>query len=272
MNNFGIQPGEAITRIDCKDIAPRPDNRDLDAVVLKEMAESFESAGQTTPVIVRRLMDGRYELVDGHHRLAAKKIALQAHPDNPAHRSIDCIVRRLTDNEAEMQMLVANIQKSLTIAEKGRLYERIGIRVDELRASDPGQFSGMDRGAAIASCASRGGASVSKATVYRSINAAHAEEGTHEYAGMNPRQRKVVSRMRASARREAAAVLSEWGPEALDAWIDRIACNEAATEVEAAVRRIYSAASEIRRLEEKGVPLDLRTAHLVAAIEEIRNA
>ena len=110
---------------------------------------------------------------------------------------------------------MANIQKPLTQAEKGRLYERIGIRVDEMRADDPSVgFGDLDRGSAIASCASEGGTKVSKATVYRSINAAHAEDGTHEYEGMSERQRKTVSKMRKDERCEASRILKSQGEKA----------------------------------------------------------
>ncbi len=271
MDSFEMGGGESVSRIACNDIVPRSDNRPLDQSVIDEIAQSFEKVGQTTPVIVRRLMDGRFELVDGHHRLAAKKAAARLFPGNAEHREISCIIRDLTDAEAEIQMVVANIQKPLTIAEKGRLYERIGIRVDELRASNPLVFAGMDRGSAIASCASRGGASVSKATVYRSINEAHAEDGTHEYAGMNARQRKAVSRMRTERRREAARILSRDGTIALDEWIAEQACAEAASGIDASLRKIYSAAAEIRRAESKGARLDTRTLHLVKTIEEARD-
>lgn len=272
MESFEIVDDESVFRIACKDIVPRSDNRALDPAVIDEIAQSFEKVGQTTPVIVRRLMDGRYELVDGHHRLAAKEAAFKQHPENAEYREICCIVRDLTDAEAEIQMVVANIQKPLSIAEKGRLYERIGIRVDELRASNPAAFAGMDRGSAIASCASKGGTSVSKATVYRSINEAHAEDGTHEYAGMNARQRKAVSRMRTEKRKEAAKVLAEDGTLALDDWIAVQACAEAASEVDASLRKIYSAVAEIRRAEAKGAVLNMQTALLVKTIEEIRNS
>lgn len=270
MDGYEWDGDESISYLACKDIVPRPDNRAIDQSVVEEIARSFESVGQTTPIIVRQLMGGTYELVDGHHRLAAKKAAAKHFPANEDHKIIACIIRNLTDAEAEIQMVVANIQKPLTIAEKGRLYERIGIRVDELRVTDPSLFAGMDRGSAIASCASKGGTKVSKATVYRSMNEAHAEDGTHEYAGMNARQRKSISRMRAEKRKEAARVLAQDGSRALDDWIAAQASAEAVSGIDASVRKIYAAATEIRRAEAKGASLDIRTAHLVKVIEEIR--
>lgn len=258
---------EIVIALPCGVISPRPDNRKLDPSVVSEIAQSFSKTGQAIPVIVRPLMDGTYELVDGHHRLAAKELARKHDPENPDHKRIDCIVRNLTDAQAEIQSAVANIQKPLTQAEKGRLFERIGIRVDEMRADDPSVFDGLDRGSAIASCASEGGTKVSKATVYRSINAAHAEDGTHEYEGMSERQRKTVSKMRKEERREASRILKSQGEKALDAWIDGGKRNEDDELVALSIRRIRSACAEIRRCEKRGCDLKASDRKLVEAIE-----
>lgn len=260
---------EVVVSLPCDSVVPRPDNRPLDPSLVEEMAESYERTGQAVPAIVRPLVGGAYELVDGHHRLAAKGEARRRYPRNAAHRSLDCIVRDLTDAEAEIQAAVANMQKPLTSAEKGRLYERIGIRIDEMRSERPGAFGGMDRGSAIASCASEGGGKVSKATVYRSINAAHAEDGTHEYAGMSEQQRKKVSRMRTGRRKEAASVLAEGGRAALDAWLRRSDLDDDARVVAQCVARIRSACSEMRRCESRGARLDAQTAGLLASIEDV---
>ena len=258
---------EEVVTIHCRAVSPRPDNRKMDDGVVLELAESFERIGQTTPVIVRRLMGGAYEMVDGHHRLAAKMLATKLYPKNPDHLTISCIVRNLTDAEAEIQMLVSNIQLPISMADKGRLFEKIGMRVDELRSADPKAYPNMDRGQAIATIASERGKKVSKATVYRSINEAHAEDGTHEYAGMNERQRKAVSRMRVQQRKAAAKILSEKGPDALDVWLQKVDGDENRIALDTYLRRIRSAASEIRQLEKKGIRLDKKTTDLLKVIE-----
>lgn len=79
--------------------------------------------------------------------------------------NISCIVRDLTDAEAEIQMLVSNIRLSISMADKRRLFERTGVRVDELRSVDPQACPNMDRGQAVAAIASVKGQKVSKATV-----------------------------------------------------------------------------------------------------------
>ncbi len=260
-------PKEEVVEIDCADLIVRPDNRALDETMVAEIAESFERSSQATPMLVRRLMDNKYEIIDGQHRFAAKRLAAIRYPYNPAHCTASCIVRELTDIEAEIQMLVANIQKPISVADKGRLYERIGVRIDDQRNQDSSAFANMDRGQAIAAVASSSGVSVSKATVYRSINEAHAEDGSHEYTGMDKRQRKSVSRMRTSQRKEAARVLSNEGSEGLDAWLARVAEETDRGSLDTCLRRIRSAASEIRRLERRGIALDGKTASILDAIE-----
>lgn len=258
---------EIVVTLPCSVISPRPDNRQLDPSIVDEIAASYSQTGQAIPVIVRPLMDGTYELVDGHHRLAAKELFRKQDPGNPDHARIDCIIRNLTDAQAEIQSAVANIQKPLSPAEKGRLFERIGIRVDEMRANDPSAYDGLDRGSAIASCASEAGTKVSKATVYRSINAAHAEDGTHEYEGMSEKQRKTVSKMRKDERHEASRILKSQGAKALDAWIDGVKRSEDDALIAQSVRRIRSACAEIRRCEKRGCALKASDRKLVEAIE-----
>ncbi|WP_314039440.1 ParB N-terminal domain-containing protein [Slackia exigua] len=265
---------EDVVVISCKVITPRPDNRKMDEGMVIELAEPFERVGQTTPVIVRRLIGGSCEIVDGHHRLAAKAVAAKLYPKNQDHQHISCIVRNLTDSEAEIQMLVSNIQMPISMADKGRLFERIGIHVDKARSTDPDAYPNMDRGQAIASIASKHGNRVSKATVYRSINEAHAEDGTHEYSGMSERQRKLVSRMRIQQRKQqrkmAAEILAEKGSDALDTWLKTLHETEDKDALDACMRRIRSAASEIRQLEKRGIKLDEKTAALLNAIEASR--
>lgn len=274
MKDISINPSisENVVSLPCEAIVPRPDNRVLDDNLVKEIAESLEKVGQTTPAFVRELMNGQYELIDGHHRLEAKKYAARKYPSNPSHAQIACIIRNLTDAEAEIQMAVANIQKPLTVAEKGRLYERIGIRVDEMRLADPALFQGMDRGEAIALCASRAAGKVSKATVYRSMNEAHAEDGTHEYAGMTTKQRKLVSRMKAGKRQEAQRVLESKGSEGLDIWLEGVKVDNAESSVKKCCMRIRSSCSEIRRYEKNGYVLDRETTSMIEAIEAVHSA
>ncbi len=74
------------------------DNEDLAKIV-----ESIGKVGTITPVIARPLPDGGYELISGHRRLeACRKLGL---------KTIPVIVRNMTDDEAVIAMVDANLQR-----------------------------------------------------------------------------------------------------------------------------------------------------------------
>lgn len=74
------------------------DNEDMVKIV-----ESIGKVGTITPVIARPLSDGGYELISGHRRLeACRKLGL---------KTIPVIVRNMTDDEAVIAMVDANLQR-----------------------------------------------------------------------------------------------------------------------------------------------------------------
>ncbi|MGN0453682.1 MAG: ParB/RepB/Spo0J family partition protein [Ruminococcus sp.] len=74
------------------------DNEDMAKIV-----ESIGKVGTITPVIARPLYDGGYELISGHRRLeACRKLGL---------KTIPVIVRNMTDDEAVIAMVDANLQR-----------------------------------------------------------------------------------------------------------------------------------------------------------------
>ena len=70
---------------------------------MMEMAESVKQHGILVPAIMRPKENGRYEMVAGHRRMTACMIAEK--------EEIPCIVRDLTDEEATIIMVDANIQR-----------------------------------------------------------------------------------------------------------------------------------------------------------------
>lgn len=74
------------------------DNEDMAKIV-----ESIGKVGTITPVIARPLSGGGYELISGHRRLeACRKLGL---------KTIPVIVRNMTDDEAVIAMVDANLQR-----------------------------------------------------------------------------------------------------------------------------------------------------------------
>lgn len=87
------------------------DNEDM-----KKIVESIDKLGTITPLIARPLLDGGYELISGHRRLeACRKLGL---------KDIPVIVREMTDDEAIVAMVDANLQREhILYSEKAFAYK-----------------------------------------------------------------------------------------------------------------------------------------------------
>lgn len=70
---------------------------------LKRMAESILAIGAITPALARPLPEGGYELISGHRRLTAYKLL--------GKETMPVIVREMTDDEAVIVMVDANLQR-----------------------------------------------------------------------------------------------------------------------------------------------------------------
>ena len=70
---------------------------------MERMIESVKTLGAITPALARPLPDGGYEVVSGHRRLAACQAA--------GLSTMPVIVRNLTDDEAVIAMVDANLQR-----------------------------------------------------------------------------------------------------------------------------------------------------------------
>lgn len=87
------------------------DNEDMAKIV-----ESIGKVGTITPVIARPISNGGYELISGHRRLeACRKLGL---------KTIPVIVRNMTDDEAVIAMVDANLQREQILpSEKAFAYK-----------------------------------------------------------------------------------------------------------------------------------------------------
>ena len=97
---------------------------------MTEMVESVKERGVLSPVLVRPMPDGGYQMVSGHRRKFASELA-----ELP---TVPCIVRELTDDEAIIIMVDSNLQRERVLpSEKAFAYKmkldamkRQGERVD----------------------------------------------------------------------------------------------------------------------------------------------
>ena len=102
----------------------------LDDEKMAELVESVKTYGVLTPVLLRSDGENGYEMISGHRRMHAAVIAGLA--------TIPAIVRELSDDDAVIAMVDANIQREeLLPSEKAFAYrmkleamKRQGVRVD----------------------------------------------------------------------------------------------------------------------------------------------
>ena len=77
--------------------------RVVDDEKMDELVESIRQQGILSPVLVRPLENGRYEMISGHRRLHAAGIL--------GLKKIPAIVKEMTDDEAIIVMVDANVQR-----------------------------------------------------------------------------------------------------------------------------------------------------------------
>ena len=77
--------------------------RVVDDEKMDELVESIRQQGILSPVLVRPLENGRYEMISGHRRLHATSIV--------GLKKIPAIVQDLNDDEAVIAMVNANLQR-----------------------------------------------------------------------------------------------------------------------------------------------------------------
>ena len=99
------QTTENVQSIPIKEIQPFRDHpfTVTDDEDMAKIVESIGKVGTITPLLARPLPDGGYELISGHRRLeACRKLGLE---------TIPVIIREMTDDEAVIAMVDANLQR-----------------------------------------------------------------------------------------------------------------------------------------------------------------
>ena len=81
-----------------------------------ELENSIKESGILVPAIVRQMDDGSYQMISGHRR---KEICL-----NNNIKTIPCLVKELTDEEAVILMVDSNLQRDKILpSEKAKAYK-----------------------------------------------------------------------------------------------------------------------------------------------------
>ena len=95
----------------------------LDDEKMQDLVESIRANGILSPVLVRPIGNDIYEMVSGHRRMHAAEIL--------GMETIPAIIREMTDDEAIVKMVDANIQREeLLPSEKAFAYK---MKMDALR-------------------------------------------------------------------------------------------------------------------------------------------
>ena len=90
----------------------------FDEEALKELAVSIKEHGIIQPLVVRRLLSGKYEIIAGERRYKASQIA--------GLKTVPAIITELDDNASAEVALIENIQrKNLSAIEEARSYKRL---------------------------------------------------------------------------------------------------------------------------------------------------
>jgi ParB family chromosome partitioning protein len=115
-----LSPQASINEIDVESIEVNPfqPRTDFDEEALQELAESIKLQGIIQPITVRKLSEGKYQLISGERRLQASKRA--------GLSSIPAYVRTANDQQMLEMALIENIQReNLNPIEIALSYQRL---------------------------------------------------------------------------------------------------------------------------------------------------
>lgn len=143
---FGLENAESSIEIEIDRIRSFKDHpfKVLDDDKMADLAESIRANGVLTPVVVRGNDGDGYEMVSGHRRLHASRLA--------GLKKIPAFVRELSDDEATIVMVDSNIQreellpseKAFALKMKLEAMKRQGQRTDLTSAQNERRLEAAD--------------------------------------------------------------------------------------------------------------------------------
>jgi ParB family chromosome partitioning protein len=131
--------GEAVQQIPVGDIEPNPFQTriQVDEQSLNELADSIKVQGVLQPIVLRKVADGRLQLVAGQRRwLASQRAGKEAVP---------AIVRQLSDEQAIELTIIENLQREdLNPLDQASAFEKLSSKCG-LTQEQIAQRTGKDR-------------------------------------------------------------------------------------------------------------------------------
>lgn len=105
---------------------------------MMEMMESVQLHGVLVPGLVRQLADGSYQMVSGHRRKLASRLA--------GLNTLPCIVRDLTDDEAIIVMVDSNLQREKVLPSEKAFAYKMKLEAMRRQAGRPSKENGVPVG------------------------------------------------------------------------------------------------------------------------------
>ena len=101
---------------------------------MEQLVESVKERGVLSPVLVRPMPDGSYQMVSGHRRKFASELA-----ELP---TVPCIVRELTDDEAIIIMVDSNLQREQVLPSEKAFAYKMKLDAMKRQAGRPSKENG----------------------------------------------------------------------------------------------------------------------------------
>lgn len=113
-----LSRGVAEIPLEAVEVNPFQPRKDFDMDALQELADSLKQHGLIQPITVRRLEEGKYQLISGERRLRASKLA--------GLKEVPAYIRIANDQEMLEMALIENIQREdLNAIEIANTYQRL---------------------------------------------------------------------------------------------------------------------------------------------------
>ena len=190
---------------------PNQPRKNFDEKTLKELADSISIHGLLEPIIVKRLEDGRYQIISGERRFRACQLVGLSH--------VLCVVRNdLSDAEIKELQLIENIQREdLTpieealafrelIDEYGYTHEQLAVKIGKSRSYVSNKLRLLGLSSEIRSALEKGEISEGHARAILSVAPEHRTKVFKEIVekGLTVREAEKLSRKSEMVSRETS--------------------------------------------------------------------
>ena len=119
-----------INKIDISKILPnkKQPRKNFEDKEIQELSNSIKNQGLIQPIVVRKVLDGSYEIIAGERRWRACQIA--------GLHAVDCVIMNIAEENVYELALIENIQReNLNVVEEAKAYKNL-IELNNLKNED----------------------------------------------------------------------------------------------------------------------------------------